>query len=48
MGPVPKASVDFLAGIGAGFAEALNLSVQSCALKLCRESDLKTGHLDVF
>ena len=44
MSPAPKASVDFLAGIGAGFAEALQ---RQKAGKLCR-CDPKTGDMDVF
>lgn len=41
--PVPKASIDFLAGIGAGFAEAFLWTTPTERLKVLRQNDIKSG-----
>ncbi|OLQ06885.1 Succinate/fumarate mitochondrial transporter [Symbiodinium microadriaticum] len=40
---VPKPSVDFLAGIGAGFAEAFLWTTPTERLKVLRQNDIKSG-----
>ncbi|CAK8992844.1 unnamed protein product [Durusdinium trenchii] len=41
--PVPKGSIDFLAGIGAGFAEAFLWTTPTERLKVLRQNDIKSG-----
>ncbi|CAJ1400161.1 unnamed protein product [Effrenium voratum] len=43
LAPVPNASVDFLAGIGAGFAEAFLWTTPTERLKVLRQNDIKSG-----
>ena len=43
LAPVPKASIDFLAGIGAGFAEAFLWTTPTERLKVLRQNDIKSG-----
>lgn len=40
---VPNASVDFLAGVGAGFAEAFLWTTPTERLKVLRQNDIKSG-----
>ncbi|CAE8603385.1 unnamed protein product [Polarella glacialis] len=40
---VPNASVDFLAGVGAGFVEAFVWTTPTERLKVLRQNDIKTG-----
>lgn len=40
---VPKASVEFLAGVGAGFVEAFLWTTPTERLKVLRQNDIKTG-----
>jgi len=43
MSPAPAGSVDFLAGVGAGFAEAFLWTTPTERLKVLRQNDIKSG-----